>query len=139
MNGVTWLFVIAGALVLAVITLYILHVVASRTGRTAAEWLAKRGYARQARRHNANARRLRLEKKDFFGLPLPNERQGTLRITRKQLEDAPGLVQLKQYQRVLKHRFEDLWVDWEQSNDPLTGDVIFRWKPNKKRRPREVY
>jgi hypothetical protein len=139
MNGFTWLFVIAGAIVLAVVVLYILRVVASRTGRTLREWIIKRSYVREARRHNKKARLLRLERNDVDGIPLPQGKEGMLRIRREHFLHAKSLVTLKQYERILNQRAEDLWILIESTEDVYTGDTILRWEPRRERRPREVY
>lgn len=104
-----------------------------------AKWWQHLQYSREARKHNARARELRLQRTEWMGLPLPTGKAGTLRITALDLIANPNRISFSQMDRAYRDRGLDLKVDLELEHDPVTRDYIVKWYPHKGRWPRERY
>lgn len=96
-------------------------------------------YRREAKKHNARARLLRLQKTDWYGFPLPTGKRGTLRLTYEDMVTAYNTVSLSQMERAYHDRGLDLKVDVEVIQEFVTKDILVRWQPHKGRWPKERY
>ena len=135
MNAWEWFVVIAGSIIFAVVFIIAFFALLPKL----LEKLTRMKYAREAKAHNKKARELRLEKTEINGFPLPQGQEGQLSFPLSELYARNNAVTVKQYHRALEHRAEDLWIDYEWSEDVIRGTFSIRWRPRKDRRPKEVY
>lgn len=139
MNPGLWIFVIATGIIIAFAVLIFVFPSLFKFGLVVAKKVRHLKYVREARKHNARARELRLQRTEWYGLPLPMGKEGTLRITYEDLIANPHRISSSQMNRAYRDRGLDLKVDLEVENDPVTGDYVVKWYPHKGRWPRERY
>ena len=139
MNPGLWILVIAVGIVLAVVILFFVLPSIFAGLLVVKEWIVHMRYARQARKHNEKARLLRLSRTEWNGFPLPTGKEGTLRITYDQLVKSPERFSTTQFERTYFDRARDMHVELEYMHDPITRDIVVRWKPLKGKRPKEKY
>lgn len=132
-----WLLTIciAGGIVLALIALVVLFGVLPAVGRAITSDIEDWRYVQKASKRNEEARKLRITRSDWEGIPMPMGNSGYLVIPDRMIQDAEPRV-VRQIDQVLVDRMRDLGVAYESMHDPVTNDIHIRWARDPKKMPK---
>jgi hypothetical protein len=85
-------------------------------------------YRIKAWHHNNKARKLRLERDNWQGYPLPTGKRGSFTLTPEKMINLPA-VSNGALRKVMEDRARDLGVALEEDYDPVTMNITVRWYP----------
>lgn len=89
-------------------------------------------YNHKRRVTNEKARKLRLQRDDWHGYPLPKGKRGEIVITEEMLVNLPAISQFS-LDKAYTDRARDLKVNLFSEYDPYSGVMYIKWWPKNRK------
>lgn len=130
-----WILIIAAGMIVAgIIGFFAYFILAGLLigGLTVTGWIARLMYNHKRRVTNEKARKLRLQRDDWHGYPLPKGKSGELIITKEMLRELPAFSQFS-LTKAYTDRARDLKVDFSWEFIPISQSIRIKWWPKNRK------